>query len=144
MSKKSFKVDLKQLDKFKIEAVSGEHKMIIDQPANGGGENAGPSPLEYVLTGLGGCIITMMQVGARKRRIDMRSLSIEIEGVMDTDGLTGKNPDVRTGFEEIIIKVSLDADVSDEEKLEFIKEAEARCPASDNIANETPIRLQLA
>lgn len=144
MAKKSFKVDLSHLEKFKIEAKSGSHKMIIDQPANGGGEDAGPSPLEYVLTGLGGCVITMMQVASKRKRVEIKNLKVEVEGVLDTDGLTGKNPDVRTGFEEVILKVSFDADMTDEQKIEFIKEAEAKCPASDNLAHETPVRLILA
>ncbi len=144
MSKKSYKVDLKQLQKFRLEAVTGDHKMIIDQPAYAGGENAGPTPLEYLLTGLGACIMTMIQVGSRRKRVEIRSISMEVEGILDTDGLTGRNPDIRTGFEEIIIKVGLDADLSDEEKLELIKDAEAKCPASDNIANATPIKLKLA
>ncbi|MFZ5952839.1 MAG: OsmC family protein [Candidatus Rifleibacteriota bacterium] len=144
MAQKSYKAQLKQLNKFKIEASVGSHKLIIDQPESGGGENAGPSPLEFILSGLGGCIVTMMQVASRKKRIEMRSLEVEVEGILDTDGITGKNPDVRTGFSEVIVKVKLDADLTEEEKLAFIKEAEERCPASDNIAHETKVTLKLA
>jgi uncharacterized OsmC-like protein len=88
--------------------------------------------------------MTMIQVGSRRKRVEIRSMSMEVEGIMDTDGLTGRNPDIRTGFEEIILRINLDADLSDEEKLELIKDAEAKCPASDNIAHTTPIKLQLA
>ncbi len=144
MAQKSYKAQLKQLNKFKIEASAGTHKLIIDQPVSGGGENAGPSPLECVLSGLGACIMTMMQVASRKKRVEMRSLEIEMEGILDTDGITGRNPDIRVGFAEIIVRVKLDADMSDQEKLAFIKEAEDHCPASDNLAHGTQITIRLS
>lgn len=143
MAKKNVKVNLELLENFKIESAAGNHKMIVDQPANGGGSDAGPNPLEYFLTGLGACMLTMGRMAAKRRRIELRSFSIEIDGVLDLDGLMGKDPSKRTGFEDIQIKAFIDADISDEEKMAFLEEIEKSCPAADNVMNQSKISLKL-
>ncbi len=143
MAKKSVKVNLDLLEKFKIEAVAGNHKVIVDQPANAGGEDAGPNPLEYFLFGLGACILTIGRMAAKQKRIELKSFSVELEGVLDLDGLMGKDSSKRPGFEEIKVHAKLDADISDEEKMAFLEEVEKRCPVADNIMQPSKITLHL-
>ena len=48
------------------------------------------------------------------------------------------------GFQDVVVKVYMDADMTDEEKLAFLKEVDARCPISDNTINTTPVKFELA
>ncbi len=144
MPMKTVTVESKLNDKFVIESDIRGHKVIIDQPANAGGADGGPTPLELVFASLAGCIGTIGRIVAMQQRIALKGMSIKVEGDLDTDGLLGKPIDGRVGFEGITISVDVDADMSDEEKEAFIHEVDRRCPVSENLLNETPINVKLA
>jgi uncharacterized OsmC-like protein len=42
------------------------------------------------------------------------------------------------------LKISLDVDLTDDQKREFLKEIEERCPVADNIENGGLVNLELA
>jgi putative redox protein len=144
MSKKTVAVESKLGDKFVIETNIRGHKVVIDQPVNAAGTDTGPTPLELILVSLAGCIGTIGRIIAMQQRIALRGMAIKIEGAIDTDGLLGKPIEGRIGFEEIVITVDVDAEMTDEEKEAFIHEVDRRCPVSENLLNATPIRVQLA
>jgi len=116
----------KLVSNFKFEAGARDHVVIVDQPKAGGGENEGPNPLEYLLFSLGGCIATVSRFVSRRRRVRIRGL------------------EVRAGFQEIRVMVKLDADLSDEEKREFLEEVDRRCPISDNLSHTTPVKFTIS
>jgi putative redox protein len=144
MSKKTVAVESKLGDKFVIETNIRGHKVVIDQPVNAAGTDTGPTPLELILVSLAGCIGTIGRIIAMQQRIALRGMAIKIEGDIDTDGLLGKPIEGRIGFEEIVITVDVDAEMTDEEKEAFIHEVDRRCPVSENLLNATPVRVKLA
>ena len=144
MAQKTVVVESKLTDKFLIESDIRGHKVVIDQPANAGGTDTGPTPLELVLASLGGCIGTIGRIVAMQKRINLRGMDIKVEGSLDTDGLLGKPIDGRVGFDGFTITVDVDADMTEEEKDAFIHEVDARCPVSENLLNATPINVRLA
>ena len=144
MAEKTVTVESTLGSKFVIESDIRGHKVVIDQPANAGGSDAGPSPLEYLFASLAGCIGTIGRIVAMQKRLELRGMKITVSGPIDTDGLLGKSSDVRVGFTGITISVDVDADMTDEEKETFIHEVDARCPVSENLLNATPIHVQLA
>ncbi len=144
MPKKTVFVDAVQVDGFKIEAASRQHKTIIDQTEADGGSDSGPTPLEYLFISLAGCIITIGLMIARQKRLPVRNIAVHIEGVLDTDILMGKSSAVRSGFMGIRAVTTIDADMTLEEKLALVREIEIRCPISDNLKDSTPIELIVA
>jgi putative redox protein len=130
--------------KFKIESQIREHKLFVDQPASGGGENAGPTPLEYLFLSLAGCIATIGRIAARQRRIELRGMTVRVEGDLDLEVLMGKPSDKRAGFTGIKVIATIDADISKQEKEEFLHEVDRRCPVSENIRNLTPMQFEVA
>ncbi|HQL39692.1 MAG TPA: OsmC family protein [Anaerolineaceae bacterium] len=141
MPVKTVNIEAVQLDGFKVETRSRKHIALVDQPENGGGTDAGPTPLEYLFISLAGCIVTIGHMVARQRRLPVRKISVKVEGDLDTDVLLGKRSDVRAGFTGIRAIVEIDADMSLEEKQKFLQEIDERCPISDNIHNLTPIEF---
>ncbi len=130
-------------DGFKITSKLGNHDVCIDQPKSAGGNDAGPTPLEYLLFSLAGCVSSIARIAAMQKKIDMRSLDLEVCGELNTDGLLGKETDDRVGFKSFNIKAKLDADLSDEEKQAFLEEVDNRCPVSENLMNGIPISIEL-
>jgi uncharacterized OsmC-like protein len=129
--------------KFKIESRIREHTLFIDQPANAGGENAGPTPLEYLLLALGGCIATIGRIVARQKRIELRGMTVRVEGELDVEVLMGKPSDKRAGFSGLKVIAAIDADISREEKEAFLHEVDRRCPVSENLRNLTPMQFEV-
>lgn len=127
---------------FKVE-VDASHSFIIDQPVAGGGKNQGPNPLEVFLASLSSCICTIGRIVANQKRIKLRSIEAEVEGDIDKDFLIGLTDEGRAGFTEIRSKVKIDADLTEEEKLELLNEINRRCPIGENIMMTTPMICEL-
>jgi uncharacterized OsmC-like protein len=128
-------------ERFKIESKIGNHTLIVDQPKTGGGEDAGPTPLEYFFLSLAGCIGTIARIAAKQKRINLRSMDVKVEGDLDIEGLMGRNPEAAVGFAGITVTVKMDADLSQPEKEAFLREVDRRCPVSANIHDATPVKL---
>ena len=136
---KQVRVEAHLGERFKIESRIGNHALVVDQPKMGGGDDAGPTPLEYFFLSLAGCIATIGRIAAKQKRINLRGMDVKVEGDLNVEGLMGRNPDGRSGFEGITVTVKMDADLTKEEKEAFLVELDRRCPVSDNIHSVTPM-----
>lgn len=141
MGIKNVSVKTKMGQGMKIEGFAGTHKVFIDQPAASGGTDSGPTPLEYYALSLAGCISSIARIAAKQKGINMRGIEVKVSGDLDVDVLLGKNKSTRAGFQNFTLSVNLDADLSPEQKKEFLSEVERRCPVSENTCNPTPIHL---
>lgn len=120
-----------------IEVECGNHRLVMDQPKHAAGQDLGPTPLEAILAAIAGCFGTIGRFIAHQQKIELRGMRFEIEADYDPAGLLGRNPDVRPGFEELRIKVEIDADLSREEKQALLEQIEKRCPVADNLTHGT-------
>jgi len=144
MPEKHVQVDVVQGETFLTKCQAGRHTLIMDQPVAFGGTDAGPTPLDYQLMALGGCLAAIARIIARQRHLALRGIRVSLEGVLNTDKLLGKESTSRVGFSSIKALVTLDADFSLEEKKLLLQELEQRCPISDNLLNSTPVTIELA
>ncbi|WP_027855645.1 OsmC family protein [Marinobacterium litorale] len=129
---------------FAIETDIRGHQLVIDQPKAGGGTDRGPSPLEYFLFSLAGCVASIGRIAASQQKLNLRNMRVTVEGDLNPDGLLGKQTDDRVGFQNIEIIAEIDADLSDEEKQAFLDDICARCPLHDNIHYETRVKHELS
>ena len=127
----------------RVEGQAKNHTLIIDQPADMGGGDAGPNPLEYLLVALGSCLGTVAAIVARQERIKLEGFSVEIEGDYDLDFLMGKTTDGDGGFLEIRQKAFITADLTDEEKTVFFEKVHSRCPVTGSLVNQTRIMTEV-
>jgi putative redox protein len=141
MTIKTVSVDAQQVDGFKVETRTRQHIAYIDQPAASGGTDSGPTPLEYQLISLAGCMVSIGYIIARQRRLAIRKLEAHVEGDLNPDVFMGKNTEDRAGFSNIRVHLKVDSDMSQAEKEQFIRDIDARCPISDNLHNLTPIEF---
>jgi uncharacterized OsmC-like protein len=140
---KKLEVSAKLVQDFKIISQIRDHQITIDQPPLGGGKNEGPSPLEVACLSLAACVITVGQIIARQKRIVLRNLEAHVEAEIDPDVYMGKNKELRPGFISYKVFTKIDADLSSDEKKEFLEEIDSRCPISENLQNVTPVYLEL-
>ncbi len=140
---KTVQVEAKLREKFKMESRIRGHLLYVDQPQAGGGEDAGPTPLELLFLSLAGCVGTIGRIIAHQRKIQLRGMEVMVEGEIDVETLRGKSQETRAGFTRIKIRTRIDADMTGEEKKKFLEEIDRRCPVSDNIENGTPISYEV-
>lgn len=143
MAAKTIKVTANMGSGCAIRADIRDHKVVIDQPQAGGGTNEGPTPLEYFLFSLAGCIGSIGRIAASQQKIDLRGMEIRVEADLNPMGLLGKETDDRVGFQEIRVEAEIDADMSDAEKGAFLDLVCDRCPLHDNIKLATTVVHQL-
>ena len=98
------------------------------------------TPLEIFLSSLPACICAIGRIIANQKRIELRGIDVEVEGDIDKDFLLGKTNEGRAGFTEIRSYVNIDADMTKEEKEEFLQEIAKRCPIADNIKEKSVIK----
>ncbi len=140
---KTVEVEAKLGERFTIESQIRGHKLFVDQPAAAGGQDAGPTPLEYLFLSLGGCVGSIGRIVANQKRIALRGMRVTVSGALDANTLMGKAQENRAGFTGITVKVDIDADLSREEKQQFLEEIDRRCPVSDNLQKMTPVSIEL-
>ncbi len=138
MAISTLKVGTKLEENFRVD-VTCSNPFVIDQPKNAGGENMGPNPLEVYLSSLGACICSIGKIIAVQKRIKLKSIDVQVEGDIDKDFLMGKTQEGRSGFTELRVFLNIDADMSKEEKENFMKEISSRCPIADNAINSTKL-----
>jgi putative redox protein len=141
---KKVQIEAKMGPAFTIESTIRDHRVYVDQPKTGGGEDKGPTPLEYLFLALGSCICSIGRIVANQRKINLRGMEVTMEGELDLEGLLGKNHEAKAGFTGIKVFARIDADMSKVEKEKFLQEIDRRCPVSDNLCKLTPVSLEVA
>lgn len=144
MSQKTISVTANMAAGWAINADIREHKVVIDQPQAGGGTNEGPTPLEFFLFSIAGCIGTIARIAANQQRIELRSMEIKVDADLNPMGLMGRETEDRVGFQQIRVLAEIDADMTDEEKKSFLDQVCDRCPLHDNVKLATDVVHSLA
>jgi len=88
--------------------VNGEPPVLL-------GANEGANPVEFLLHALVGCITTTLVLHAAARGIRIEKISTSLDGDIDLHGLLNLDPSVSPGYEQIRVKMDINADCSDEE-----------------------------
>ncbi len=116
---------------------SGAHEINIDKL---GGE--APSPIEYLLASLAGCVNIVGEIIAREMGIKVDDMRIEVTGVFNAAKLmTGAGE--RAGYKEIDVKVYVKSEANPETLREWLRRIEERCPVSDNLTTPTPTKVSV-
>ncbi len=144
MSLATFRVTAKSENPTKTVVRARNFEMIIDEPTNLGGTDHGPNPVEFILGALSGCLTVVGHVVAKEMGFELRGVDFELAGDLDPAKFMGKAVNNRAGFQEIRVSVKADSDATDEQLAEWLKTVIDRCPVSDNIANATPVKIELA
>lgn len=127
-----------------IRVHSGGREIIMDQPKGSGGQGLGPTPLEMILAAIAGCFGTIGRFIAHQQHFTLRGMHLRIEGDYNPDGLLGRDPAVRAGFQELRVQVQIDADLDEAGKQSLLEQIEQRCPLADNLLHGTRLVSRLA
>lgn len=116
----------------------------IDHPEVFASEDHGPTPVEYVLVGLAGCLTAGIAAVAQHRGIQLHSVRARLEGDMDIQGILGMDREVRNGFDDIRVTFEIDADATREELEALVAQSQKRSAVYDLLTNPTQVRVEVA
>ena len=118
-----------------FEFTNGEPPVLL-------GANEGANPVEYLLHALAGCVTTTTVLHAAARGIQIESLSTELVGTIDVQGLLALDDSVPVGYEKIQIKMNIKAKCSDEELDELLAFAKDHSPVCNTICRPIPVTVE--
>lgn len=112
-----------------------------DHPLQFAAQDLGPTPVEYILVGLGGCLTAGIAAVAQQRQIQLRSVSATVTADMDLHGILGADPDVRNGFSGVSVAYTIDADASEEDVRALVAQSQKRSAVYDIVTNPTDVTV---
>jgi uncharacterized OsmC-like protein len=116
----------------------------VDHPEIFASEDHGPTPVEYVLVGLAGCLTAGVAAVAQNRDIQLHKVTATIEGAMDVRGILGMDTDIRNGFSNITVTYDIDADASRADIEALVAQSQKRSAVYDVITNPTDVKVIVA
>jgi len=118
-----------------FEFTNGEPPVLL-------GSNEGANPVEYLLHALAGCVTTTTVLHATARGITINSISTRLRGNIDLLGFLGLDESVPSGYRQITIEMSIDADCSDEQLDDLLEYAKGHSPVCNTICRPVPVSLE--
>jgi putative redox protein len=65
------------LGRYQQEVIAGQHHLLAGEPAEMGGDDAGPAPFDYVMAGLGACTSITLRMYAERKGLH----KVDVDGV---------------------------------------------------------------
>ena len=113
-----------------------------DHPVVLTGKDNGPTPVEFVLLGLAGCLTAGLANIAAARGVTLHSVESTVEGDIDLLGILGLSDDVRNGFQGIKVSFKLRGD--DPDKLRsVVEQSRRRSAVFDTVTNGVPVSIDV-
>jgi uncharacterized OsmC-like protein len=127
----------------RCEAAVRTHGLVIDEPLALGGTDAGPNPVELVLTALGTCQAITYRIWAALLDIRLDTVRFATEGDLDLRGLLGLAEGVRPGFTAVRHRIELVGPEPAERYEELARAVDAHCPVLDIVGQIEPVDRQV-
>ena len=138
MYEKTYKVSGKKVGDLGVEITARGHKVKIDEPIEGGGEDTGMNPVEMLLGSIAACQTISTSIYAESMGIKIDEMSIEVEGDMDSAGFMGYAK-FRPGYTNIRSHIKIKSDADPAMVQQLIELVEIRCPVEDSVKNGVEI-----
>jgi uncharacterized OsmC-like protein len=121
------------------ETIDRNFSWTIDEPPQLLGNSMGPTPQEYLMSGVAACIMVGFVINAAVHNIKIDRLAIKMEGSLDLAGFLNLRPDAQVKMNGLAYEIEVAAKASKADLEEVAKKAFAFSPNAMTIANGTRI-----
>ncbi len=108
--------------------VQRDFSWTIDEPRQLGGSNHGPNPQEYLLSGMGSCLMVAFAVGASVMGIQLSQLEVTVQAKLDLAGFLQVRPDAMVPLQAIDYQIRVSGDGTPEQYEQLRQQAQAHSP----------------
>ena len=102
------------------------HFVVTDVPVSDGGENTAPTPVEYLLTAIGGCVAITLRMYAERRSWDVGKITVNVF----------QNKDAQGSY--LTEEISFENDITEDQRKRLLMFA-GKCPVARMVKGETRI-----
>jgi uncharacterized OsmC-like protein len=107
-----------------------------------GADNA-PTPAEYLLHAIAGCLTAGLVNIAAARGVHLTQVTSTVEGDIDLLGILGMSDQVRNGYEQIRVSFHIEGDADDETLRGLVEQSRRRSAVYDALTNPTPVVIDV-
>ena len=116
------------------EAKMRNHFAVIDEPLDKGGDDNAPTPVEYLLTAIGGCVSITLRMYAERKGWDLGKITVNVS---QKEQLTPE------GIKKSLIEeISFEKEVTEEQRTKLLEIA-GKCPVAKMVKGETEINSKI-
>jgi putative redox protein len=108
------------------EAKIRDHFVVTDVPVSEGGEDTAPTPVEYLLTAIGGCVAITLRMYAARRNWDVGEITVNVFQQKEERG---------TYLTE---EISFEKEITEDQRKRLLVFA-GKCPVARMVKGETRI-----
>lgn len=119
--------------------VTRDFSWMIDEPRQLGGSNHAPNPQEYLLSGVGSCIMVGFAVGATVMGIQLSKLEVEVRSTLDLAGFLDLRPDAPVPMTSLEYTIRVAGDGTPEQFELLREQAQAHSPNAMSILRGVPL-----
>lgn len=119
--------------------VARDFRWLVDEPRQLGGANHAPNPQEYLLSGLGACLMVGFAVGATVMGLQLDTLEVEVRSTLDLAGFLGVRVDAAVPMAGIEYLIRVAGDGTSEQFEQLRRRAEAHSPNAMSLRHGVPL-----
>ena len=102
------------------------HFVVTDVLVSDGGEDTAPTPVEYLLTAIGGCVAITLRMYAARRSWDVGEITVNVFQLKDEQGSYLRE------------EISFENDITEDQRKRLLMFA-GKCPVARMVKGETRI-----
>lgn len=118
---------------------TGDVDFNADHPAVLVGGDKAPTPVEFLLHAIAGCITSGIGNIAAARGVALTEVESTVEGDIDLRGILGLSSEVRNGYNQIRVHFRIKGDAAPEKLREIVAQSQARSAVFDVLTNGTSV-----
>ncbi|HUQ46698.1 MAG TPA: OsmC family protein [Gemmatimonadaceae bacterium] len=117
---------------FRTDISARHHRLTVDEPESVGGDDAGPTPYEFLLIAIASCTVMTMRSYANRKSWPLESAAVFMRhtGSHKIDCDNCDSTDV--GIERMERRIELEGPLTDEQRARLIELAD-RCPVKQTL-----------
>ncbi|HYO89614.1 MAG TPA: OsmC family protein [Candidatus Limnocylindrales bacterium] len=119
----------------KVTIITGNHTFITDEPADSGGLDLGPTPMDLLVGSLGACVAVTVRLYATRKGWPLEGVDVdvEMERYKATDYAGYEGPD--DFVHEFKLRIAFRGNLSEDQRARLLEIA-GKCPVHRAIAHQ--------
>ena len=117
---------------FRADITAGAHALVADEPSSVGGSDAGPTPYEYLLAALGGCMAMTLRMYADRKKWPLENVVVQLRTARSHERDCENCEKEKVGIGRIERRVELGGPLSDDQRRRLLEIAD-RCPVKQSL-----------